>query len=159
MHVAKVVGKGDKAPEFVLPDASGKKIALKDFRGKSNVVLYFYPKDDTPGCTAEACSFRDHMEMLENTASVILGVSPDSQESHEKFSRKYGLPFPLLADTDKKVSKAYGVWKKKTLYGRNYMGIERSTFIIDKSGRILDAFRKVKVDGHTGAVVAALEIK
>ncbi len=151
-----VVSEGDRAPEFTAPTATGDRVSLKKFLGKSKVVLYFYPKDDTPGCTAEACGFRDHAEVFKKAGVTVLGVSPDGPQSHAKFAQKYGLTFPILSDEDKSVSKAYGVWKKKTLYGRTYMGIERSTFVIDERGRIVRAFRKVKVSGHTQDVLDAL---
>ena len=147
---------GDPAPDFSLPSTEGREISLKEFRGKKNVVLYFYPKDDTPGCTKEACSFRDERPKFEKTAAVILGVSFDGLESHRKFVEKYGLPFTLLSDADKKVAAAYGVYKEKSMYGKTYMGIERSTFVIDKEGRIAEVFRKVKVDGHSDGVLEAL---
>ena len=152
----KELKKGDKAPEFRLPSTTGKDITLKEFRGKKNVVLYFYPKDDTPGCTTESCTFRDDLSLYKNKDTVILGVSFDDLASHEKFAAKYELPFSLLSDKDKKTAKAYGAYKKKSLYGRSYMGIERSTFIINKKGRIVEAFRKVKVDGHSDEVLASL---
>lgn len=152
----KELKKGDKAPEFRLPSTTGKDITLKEFRGKKNVVLYFYPKDDTPGCTTESCTFRDDLSLYKSKDTVILGVSFDDLASHEKFAAKYELSFSLLSDEDKKTAKAYGAYKKKSLYGRSYMGIERSTFIIDKKGRIIKAFRKVKVDGHSEEVLVAL---
>lgn len=147
---------GQKAPEFTLESTEGKKVSLKDFKGKKNVVLYFYPKDMTPGCTAEACSFRDNLARVEKTGAVIFGVSTDDVKSHQKFTEKHQLNFPLLADTEKEVVNAYGVWKKKSMYGREYMGIERTTFIIDKSGNIAKIFPKVKVEGHTDEVLKAL---
>ena len=150
---------GDAAPDFKLPSSEGREIALKEFRGKKNVVLYFYPKDDTPGCTKEACGFRDGRAAFERQDTVILGVSFDGPESHRKFRDKYGLPFPLLSDEDKKVARAYGVYKKKSLYGRSYMGIERSTFVIGKDGTILRIFPKVKVDGHIEEVLESLSEK
>jgi len=129
---------------------------LKEFRGKKNVVLYFYPKDDTPGCTKEACSFRDERPKFDKKDAVILGVSFDDLESHKKFAGKYKLPFPLLSDADKKIAEAYGVYKEKSMYGRTYMGIERSTFVIDKDGKIAQVYRKVRVDGHSDEVLGAL---
>lgn len=141
------VKEGMKAPDFELPASNGEKVKLSDFRGK-NVVLYFYPKDMTPGCTTEACDFRDNYESFSELDTVILGVSPDPVERHEKFIEKHGLPFILLADEDHQVSEAYGVWKLKKNFGREYMGIERSTFIIDKEGNIAKEWRKVKVKGH-----------
>lgn len=147
---------GDPAPDFRLPSTEGRDIALKEFRGKKNVVLYFYPKDDTPGCTKEACSFRDERPRFDQKDAVILGVSFDDLESHKKFAGKYKLPFPLLSDADKKLAEAYGVYKEKSMYGRTYMGIERSTFVIDKNGTIAQIHRKVKVDGHSEEILGAL---
>jgi peroxiredoxin Q/BCP len=146
---------GTKAPEFSLPDESGKKRSLKQFRGKQ-VVLYFYPKDDTPGCTKEACGFRDALTPIQRKGAVVLGVSLDSQEAHQKFKSKYALPFPLLSDEQAEVAKSYGVFKEKNMYGRKFWGIERSTFVIDPQGEIKAVFRKVKVDGHVDQVLAAL---
>jgi len=150
---------GDEAPVFVLPSSEGKDIDLLSYRGKKNVVLYFYPKDSTPGCTKEACAFRDALAKITLTGTVILGVSLDSEKSHQKFIEKYELPFPLLSDTEKKVSQAYGVYKLKKMYGREFWGIERSTFLIDQKGRLITSFLRVKVDGHVEEVLAALEEK
>ncbi len=147
---------GDHAPDFSLPDQDGKMVSLKSLKGKQ-VVLYFYPKDDTPGCTKEACGFRDSLRAIEKANTVVLGVSMDDAGSHQKFIKKYSLPFTLLCDEDGKVSKAYGVYKKKNMYGKTYWGIERSTFIIDETGKLKAIFRKVKVDGHVEAVQAALK--
>ncbi|MGB2867126.1 MAG: thioredoxin-dependent thiol peroxidase [Bacteroidota bacterium] len=147
---------GDRAPEFSLPTGDGSMLHLKDFRGKK-VVLYFYPKDDTPGCTKEACSFEENLSVLKRKGAVVLGVSADSTASHEKFANKYHLSFPLLSDEKKEIVKAYGVWKERSLYGRKFMGIERTTFIIDEKGKIQNVFEKVKVDGHTQEVLKALE--
>ena len=147
---------GDKAPDFSLESDSGKTVTLKSLKGKQ-VVLYFYPKDDTPGCTTEACDFRDAIKPIEKTNAVVLGVSMDDIASHKKFIQKYSLPFPLLSDKDGKVSKAYDVYKLKNMYGKTYWGIERCTFVIDASGKIKAVVRKVKVDGHTGDVKAALQ--
>jgi peroxiredoxin Q/BCP len=130
-------------------------VSLEDFRGKP-VVLYFYPKDDTPGCTAQARGIRDEWGEFEERGAVVLGVSPDSETSHVKFKRKYGLPFTLLADEDHAVSEAYGVWVKKSIAGRRYMGIERSTFVIDADGNVAKVMRKVKPDTHADDVLAAL---
>ncbi len=146
---------GQTAPTFMLPDADGNMVSLKDFKGKK-VVLYFYPKDDTPGCTKEACSFRDGAAELKKKKAVVLGVSPDSVKSHGKFHDKFDLNFPLLADEDKTVVQAYGVWKEKSMYGRTYMGVERTTFIIDEKGKIARIFPKVKVDDHLDEVLEAL---
>ena len=147
---------GDKAPDFSSKDQNGKDISLSDFAGK-RVVLYFYPKDDTPGCTKEACSFRDADDIFREKGITVLGVSTDSEKSHQKFISKYQLPFDLLADVDKKIVEDYGVWGEKSMYGRKYMGIERITFVIDATGRIKAAFRKVKVPGHVDEVLAALK--
>ena len=149
------VSEGSAAPNFTLESSAGKKVSLKDFRGKK-VVLYFYPKDDTPGCTKEACGFRDHIGELKELGAVVLGVSPDDVESHRKFIKKYNLPFELLADTDHAVAEAYGVWKEKSMYGRKYMGIERTTFLINADGQIARIFPKVKVDAHSEEVAAAV---
>ena len=146
---------GDKAPAFSLKTESGDTVSLKNLKGKQ-VALYFYPKDDTPGCTKEACGFRDSIKPIEKAGAVVLGVSMDDADSHKKFIAKYGLPFPLLCEEDGAVSKAYGVYKKKNMYGRTYWGIERSTFIINEAGRLKSIFRKVKVDGHVAEVQAAL---
>ena len=146
---------GDKAPDFSLPSSAGQTITLKSLRGKQ-VVLYFYPKDDTPGCTKEACSFRDEITQIEKAHAVVLGVSTDGLASHQKFSKKYGLPFALLSDESLVVAKAYGVYKQKSMYGRTYWGIERSTFVIDERGKLTAIFRKVKVDGHVEQVLTAL---
>jgi thioredoxin-dependent peroxiredoxin len=150
-----VLKEGKAAPVFKLPDADGTMVSLRDFKGKK-VVLYFYPKDDTPGCTKEACSFRDGIAEIKKKKAVVLGVSPDSVKSHGKFRDKFGLNFPLLADEDKTVVEAYGVWKEKSMYGRTYMGVERTTVIVDENGKIAKVFPKVKVDGHLDEVLAAL---
>ncbi|MFQ5673279.1 MAG: thioredoxin-dependent thiol peroxidase [Nitrospinales bacterium] len=145
---------GKKAPDFSATDQNGKTVKLSAFRGKKNVVLYFYPKDMTPGCTTEACDFRDHFKRFKNT--VILGVSADPPERHTKFIEKYDLPFTLISDPDKKTIKAYGVWQEKKLYGKTFMGIVRSTFIIDKQGVLRKVFPKVKVKGHVEEVLQTL---
>jgi peroxiredoxin Q/BCP len=147
---------GDKAPDFSLPDQQGKAVSLKNFRGKQ-VVLYFYPKDDTPGCTKESCDFRDVESQIVRAGAVIVGVSMDGKDSHQKFIKKYGLPFPLLSDEDASISKSYGVYKEKNMYGKKYWGIERSTFVIDPAGTLKAVFRKVKVDGHADEVLTALK--
>ncbi|WP_447977134.1 thioredoxin-dependent thiol peroxidase [Candidatus Nitrospira bockiana] len=147
---------GDKAPDFSLPDQHGKPVALKSLRGQT-VVLYFYPKDDTPGCTKEACGFRDAEAVLTRAGAVVLGVSLDGAQAHQRFIEKYRLPFTLLSDEDAAVSKAYGVYKQKNMYGKKFWGIERSTFVIDKTGTIKAAFRKVKVDGHVKEVLDAVK--
>jgi peroxiredoxin Q/BCP len=146
---------GAKAPDFSLPDDSGTRLSLKQLRGKQ-VVLYFYPKDDTPGCTKEACGFRDAIAPIQKKGAAVLGVSLDGEAAHQKFKAKYRLPFPLLSDEDAAVSKAYGVYKEKSMYGRKFWGIERSTFVIDTAGAVKAIFRKVKVDNHVDEVLAAL---
>lgn len=146
---------GDPAPDFALESDSGETVRLKDLRGRK-VVLYFYPKDDTPGCTVEACGFRDRHGDLEEADAVVLGVSPDDAKSHRKFKEKYGLPFPLLSDPDHAVASAYGAWGKKKMYGKEYAGILRSTFIIDEQGRIEKAYEKVKPEGHADEILEAL---
>jgi peroxiredoxin Q/BCP len=150
---SKELNVGDPAPDFRLASTEGREISLKEFRGKKNVVLYFYPKDDTPGCTKEACSFRDERPKFDKKDTVILGVSFDDLASHAKFAEKYKLPFTLLSDGDKAVATAYGVYKEKSMYGRTYMGIERSTFVIGKDGKIAQIYRKVKVDGHSDEIL------
>jgi len=147
---------GQKAPDFTLSDDNGQKVKLSDYKGKK-VVLYFYPKDDTPGCTTEACNFRDGFSEIQARGAVVLGVSADSIESHKKFKKKFELNFPLLADPDKKMIESYGVWKEKSMYGKKYMGIERTTFVIDSQGKISHIFPKVKVAEHFDEVVEALE--
>lgn len=148
------LNEGDKAPEFAVPDGQGNVVRLKDLRGKK-VVLYFYPKDDTPGCTKEACAFRDSFAKFKKRGIEVLGVSLDSEKSHQKFAQKYGLPFRLLADTDKRVSEAYGTYGEKKFMGRNYMGNHRMTFLIDEKGKIKKVFEKVKPDEHAEEVLAA----
>jgi peroxiredoxin Q/BCP len=146
----------DRAPAFSLPAHPGKPIKLSQFKGKQNVVLYFYPRDDTPGCTREACDFRDASASLKSTETVVLGVSTDDVASHAKFATKFELSFPLLADIDHAVAEKYGVWVEKNMYGKKSMGIQRATFLIDKEGRIAAAWPKVKVDGHVDEVRAAI---
>ena len=146
---------GDKAPDFALFGDDGKEHSLAQLKGKK-VVLFFYPKDDTSGCTKEACSFRDNLAGIKRKGAVVVGISADSVESHKKFISKYDLNFALLSDESRSVLEAYGVWKEKSFMGRKYMGIERTTFIIDERGKISHLFRKVKVDGHTGEVIDAL---
>jgi len=147
---------GKPAPDFTLLDQNGKKVTLSKLKG-SPVVVYFYPKDDTPGCTKEACGFRDAFADYKKAGAVILGVSPDDSESHAKFAKKFDLPFTLLADQGNKVCAAYGVWKEKNMYGKKYMGVERTTFVIDRQGRVTKVFPKVKVDGHSTAVLEAIK--
>jgi thioredoxin-dependent peroxiredoxin len=139
---------GKPAPDFALPSTTGENISLRQFKGKKTVVLFFYPKDETPGCTREACDFRDHTPEFEKLNVVVLGISNDNMESHNHFKEKHQLPFPLLTDEDASVSKMFGVYKQKNLYGKKYMGIERTTFVIDRTGRIAQIYPKVKVDGH-----------
>jgi len=146
---------GDKAPGFKLSSDSGDSVSLKDFAGK-RVILYFYPKDMTPGCTVEACDFRDQHPNFKKVKAVVLGVSKDSADRHRKFIEKYDLPFPLLSDEDGKVCEAYDVWKQKSLYGKKFMGIERTTFIIGKNGKIEKIYPKVKVKDHVKAILADL---
>ncbi len=139
---------GKPAPDFTLPSTNGEPVSLRQFKGKKSVVLYFYPKDDAPGCTKEACGLRDMSAEFERHGAAIVGVSTDPIESHLKFRDKHQLPFVLLSDEDGAVSRAYGVYKQKHLYGKKYLGIERTTFIIDRTGRIAQIYPKVKVDGH-----------
>ena len=139
---------GDLAPNFSLQAQDGKVISLEEFKGKKNVVLYFYPKDMTPGCTTQACDFRDHHTSFKNLDAIILGVSPDPQEKHQTFINKHELPFSLLVDENHAVAEKYGVWKTKKTFGKEYMGIERSTFAIDKEGRVAKEWRGVRVKGH-----------
>ena len=147
---------GEPAPDFTLPSTEGTDISLADYRGKQAVVLYFYPKDDTPGCTREACSFRDLRSVFGERGAEILGVSTDSLRSHQKFRDKYGLSFPLLADTDHQVAERYGVWQKRKFMGREFMGISRTTFVIDTDGKIKAVFPNVTIEGHADEVLAAL---
>ena len=146
----------DKAPDFTLISDEDKKIKLKDFKGKK-VILYFYPKDNTSGCTREACAFRDSIKYFSQNNIIVIGISKDNTESHKKFKEKYSLPFTLLSDESLDVIKAYGVWKEKTLYGRKFMGIERTTFIINEKGVIQNIFPKVKVDGHIDEIIKLIE--
>mgnify|MGYP001298689018 FL=1 len=147
---------GSKAPDFTLKNQAGEDIRLSDFLGKY-VVLYFYPKDMTPGCTTQACDLRDHYEAFTDLNAVILGVSPDPIERHQKFIEKYQLPFHLLADEDHEVAELYGVWQKKKMFGREYFGIVRSTFIIDPDGRLQEEFRNVRVKGHVEKALSAIK--
>lgn len=150
-----MVSVGDVAPDFRLKASDGKEYSLSSFRGK-NVVLYFYPKDDTPGCTKEACGFRDAIEKIRKKNAIVLGISRDSVDSHRKFSEKYGLNFPLLSDPDGTVCTKYGVLKEKNLYGKKSMGIVRTTFIIDEKGSVAKIFSPVKPDGHEREVIESL---
>jgi peroxiredoxin Q/BCP len=148
---------GQPAPAFELPDQDGKRVTLADLTARGNLVLYFYPKDMTPGCTTEACSFRDRAAQLRALGAEVVGVSADTPALHHKFIAKYGLSFPLLSDPANELTGALGIYKKKSLYGREYMGIERTTLIIDREGTIRKVFPKVKVNGHTDEVLAALK--
>jgi peroxiredoxin Q/BCP len=152
----RVIKEGQKAPEFSMPSSEGGEVSLRGLKGK-NVVLYFYPKDDTPGCTREACAFRDAQAAIRKTGAVVLGVSPDSLEAHGKFRAKYKLNFPLLSDPDKAVAKKYGAFGEKVLYGKKVVGMIRSTFIIDGGGVVRKVFPRVRVDGHDEQVLAALK--
>jgi thioredoxin-dependent peroxiredoxin len=145
-----------KAPSFSLKSTDGTTVKLSDFKGKP-VVLYFYPKDDTPGCTREACAFRDRIEEIKKIGAVVLGVSPDDVASHKKFSEKFSLNFPLLADADHALAEKYGVWREKNMYGKVSMGIQRSTFLIDATGAVAKVWKKVSVDGHDQQVIDALK--
>jgi peroxiredoxin Q/BCP len=147
---------GKSVPNFTLKDQKGKKVRLSDFRGKK-VVLYFYVRDDTPGCTREACSFRDSLTKLKAKGTVVLGVSPDSDDSHKRFADKYNLPFPLLADEGARIARKFGVWGRKNMYGRTYFGVIRSTFIIDEAGKVRKEYRRVKVDGHLDQILKDLK--
>ncbi len=150
-----MIEEGKKAPDFSAIDQNGDKIKLSSFKNKKNVVLYFYPKDMTPGCTTEACDFRDYFKKFKDTE--ILGVSIDSPERHQKFIEKQKLPFTLISDEDKKVVEKYGVWQEKSMYGKKFMGIVRSTFIIDKAGKIRKVYPKVKVKGHVEEVLEVVK--
>ena len=147
---------GDPAPDFTAVTDGGETLRLSDLRGK-RVVLYFYPKDDTPGCTTQACSFRDQYPLIEEKNAVVLGVSPDSAQSHRKFKTKFNLPFTLVVDEDHAIAEAYGVWAEKSMYGKKYMGVERSHFVIDEEGKIISAEVKVKADQSAALALEALE--
>ena len=149
--------KGDTAPDFSLSASTGETISLKDFLNKKRVVLYFYPKDNTPGCTKEACSFRDNQDAIQAKDTVVLGVSADSLASHEKFITKFDLNFPLLSDPDHKTAEAYGAWGEKKLYGKTYFGMIRKTFIIGKDGKLEHVFHKVKADGHGEEILKTIK--
>ena len=150
-----MVSEGKPAPTFTLTSDTGERVSLESFRGKP-VVLYFYPKDDTPGCTAQACGIRDVWAELQDKGAVVLGVSPDSPRTHAKFREKYGLPFTLLSDEEHEVAEQYGTWVEKSMYGKTYMGMERSTFVIDADGNVAKIMRKVKPTDHADQVLAAL---
>ena len=147
---------GKRAPAFTLPAFPDDKVRLSQFKGDKNVVLYFYPRDNTPGCTQESCDFRDNLARFNKSDTVVLGVSTDSLKSHEKFAAKFELPFPLLSDEDHAIAEKYGVWVEKKNYGKTYMGLQRSTFLIDKQGKLVAVWPKVKVKGHVDEVAAAL---
>ena len=147
---------GDNAPNFKGVDQNGNSVALSNFKGK-NLIMYFYPKDNTPGCTAEACDLRDNYEMWIERGYAVVGVSPDSEQSHQKFIDKYDLPFPLIADTDKTITKDFGAWGLKKLYGREYEGLLRTTFVIDATGIITNIFTKVKTKDHTNQILESLK--
>ena len=150
-----MVEEGREAPDFELTSDSGETVRLSDLRGKP-VVVYFYPRDDTPGCTAQACGIRDNYAAFGDRGAVVLGISPDDETAHVKFKQKYGLPFTLLADPDHRVAEQYGVWGERKLYGKTYMGIERSTFLIDREGNVSHVMRRVKPDTHVEKVLQAL---
>ena len=143
------------APDFTVADHTGEQVTLSSLRGQK-VVLYFYPKDDTPGCTTQACDLRDHIAEIEKKGAIVIGVSPDDVKKHQKFRAKYQLPFSLLADTDHTVSEAYGVWGEKSMYGKKYMGVTRATFVIDEDGLVMRAWPKVKPEEHLDQVLAVL---
>jgi peroxiredoxin Q/BCP len=151
-----VIAEHTAAPDFTVVTDDGSKLKLSSLRGR-NVVLYFYPKDDTPGCTVEACELRDAFPRFSKTGAVILGVSPDGVVSHQKFKKKFELPFTLLADTDHAIAEAYGVWVEKSMYGKKYMGVQRATFVIDKKGSVAKVYPKVKPEGHAAEVEAELQ--
>lgn len=147
---------GDKVPDLKLPSSSGKDVSLTDYKGKK-IVLYFYPKDDTPGCTTEACDFRDNLKTYAELNAVVIGISKDPLSSHEKFIKKYGLPFELISDTEGKLLEAFGVWKEKSMYGKTFLGVERSTFLIDEDGKIAKEWRKVSVSNHVADVLESIK--
>jgi len=150
-----MVKEGDLAPDFTLPSDQDEQVTLSSFRGKK-VVVYFYPKDDTPGCTKEACSFRDANSLFMAKGAVVIGISPDDATSHQRFRAKHGLPFHLLSDTDHQVAEAYGAWGEKKMYGRSYEGIIRSTFVVGEDGKVIKAFPKVKPEDHATEVLEYL---
>ena len=150
-----MIAEGEMAPDFELQTDSGESVRLSEYRGKP-VVLYFYPKDNTSGCTTEACDFRDNLAAIKKKGAIVLGVSPDGEKSHRNFKEKFSLTFPLIVDEDKSICEAYGVWREKSMYGRKYMGIVRSTFLIDEKGKIAAIWDKVKVTNHVKEILAAL---
>lgn len=156
MSESRIPAEGTVAPAFRLPAWPSGEVCLADFKKKKAVVLYFYPKDDTPGCTTEACDFRDNLKQIEIAGAVVLGISPDSVKSHEKFASKYELPFTLLSDEDHAVCEKYGVWVEKSMYGKKYWGVQRATFLIDKAGLITKVWPKVSVTKHVSEVVAEI---
>lgn len=147
---------GKRAPDFTLAADDGKKVRLSELKGRP-IVLYFYPKDDTPGCTREACAFRDQRSQIQDLGAIVLGISPDTVESHARFRDKYELNFPLLADPDHKVAEKYGAWREKNMYGKRSMGIQRSTYLIDADGKIAALWKRVSVDGHDEQILKALQ--
>ena len=147
---------GDHAPDFALPDRTGKTVRLSEYRGKQSVVLYFYPKDDTPGCTKEACDFRDNLPAFKRGTAAVLGVSILDEDSKARFAAKHRLSFPLLADVDHEVADRYGAWQKRSLYGRTFMGVARTTYLIGGDGKVVRRWDKVKVDGHADEVLAEI---
>jgi peroxiredoxin Q/BCP len=154
MTATGIPAEGKAAPPFSATTGDGQTVKMSDFKGKKIVVLYFYPKDDTPGCTKEACGFRDGWSDLKKASIEVIGVSPDSAASHEKFASKFSLPFTLAADENHAIAEAYGVWQEKSMYGRKYFGVVRTTFVIDKQGRIAKVFEQVKPEGHADEVLA-----
>ena len=152
-----MIAEGDKAPAVAVPCDDGKTLDLAKYRGKRNVVLYFYPKDNTPGCTKESVNFQTDLKKIHELDSEVVGVSPDSVESHQRFKDKYGFAFPLLADVDKKVCQSFGVWVQKSMFGKKYMGVQRATFIIGKDGIVKNVWPKVSVGGHAEEVITALK--
>jgi len=155
--MAEIPQVGKKAPAFTLPASTGTKIKLSDYAGKQNVILYFYPRDNTPGCTQEACDFRDNLAQLQTAETAVLGISTDSIASHQKFAEKFTLPFPLLADEDHAVSEKYGVWGEKKNYGKSYQGLHRTTFLIGRDGKIKNVWTNVKVKGHVMKVLERIQ--